>query len=75
MKDDKNSKAKDLDGSRRRFLKNAGKVAVYTPPAMLAMSSPSFEAIAQSSSGGDETPRTTPPGQGQGQGQGGRRRR
>jgi hypothetical protein len=45
----------DLDVSRREFLKRAGKVIVYTPPAMLAMSSPSFRAIAQSSGGGDQT--------------------
>jgi hypothetical protein len=45
-----------LDASRRAFLKSAAKVAVYTPPAMLALSSPSFEAIAQSSGGGDQSP-------------------
>jgi hypothetical protein len=45
-----------LDASRRAFLKNAGKFAVYTPPAMLALSSPSFKAIAQSSGGNDQSP-------------------
>jgi hypothetical protein len=45
-----------LDVSRRTFLKNAGKVVAYMPPAMLAMSSPSFRAIAQSSGGGDQAP-------------------
>lgn len=32
----------ETDNSRRDFLKKAGKLAVYTPPIMLAMSSPSF---------------------------------
>jgi hypothetical protein len=44
-----------LDVSRRAFLKNAGKMAVYTPPAMLALASPSFKAIAQSSGGSDQS--------------------
>ena len=34
--------------SRRRFLKTAAKVAIYTPPAMMAISSPSQTAFAQS---------------------------
>jgi hypothetical protein len=33
---------KEVETSRRRFLKTAGKIAVYTPPAMLLMSKPSF---------------------------------
>ncbi len=37
-----------VERSRREFLKTAGKIAVYTPPAMLAMSSPSFASIAKS---------------------------
>jgi hypothetical protein len=37
-----------VESSRREFLKRAGKLAVYTPPAMLALSSPSFAHIAQS---------------------------
>lgn len=45
-----------LDTSRRAFLKSAGKVIAYTPPAMLAMYTPSFRAIAQSSGGGDQSP-------------------
>lgn len=45
-----------LDASRRAFLKSAGKVIAYTPPAMLAMYSPSFKAIAQSSGGGSQSP-------------------
>jgi hypothetical protein len=31
-----------VESSRRRFLKTAGKIAVYTPPAMLLMAKPSF---------------------------------
>jgi hypothetical protein len=34
--------ADGVETSRRRFLKTAGKIAVYTPPAMLLMSKPSF---------------------------------
>jgi hypothetical protein len=45
-----------LDASRRAFLKTAGKVVVYTPPAMLVMYQPSFKAIAQSSGSGDQSP-------------------
>jgi hypothetical protein len=45
-----------LETSRRDFLKKAGKIAVYVPPAMLALSAPSFEAIAQSSGGSDQAP-------------------
>jgi hypothetical protein len=56
-----NDEQDGLDASRRDFLKKAGKIAVYVPPAMLALSSPSFEAIAQSSSSNDQTP---PPGGG-----------
>lgn len=37
-----------LEQSRRRFLKTATKLAVYTPPAMLAVSAPGFAKIAQS---------------------------
>jgi hypothetical protein len=48
--------SESLDTSRRAFLKTAGKVAVYVPPAMLAMYSPSFKAIAQSSGGGGQSP-------------------
>lgn len=31
-----------VEESRRRFLKTAGKIAVYAPPAMLVMSQPSY---------------------------------
>ena len=34
--------------SRRKFLEAAGRIAVYTPPAMLAMSQPSFAEIQKS---------------------------
>jgi len=43
----------ETDKSRRDFLKKAGKLAVYTPPLMLAMSSPSF-AHGWGKSGGQE---------------------
>jgi len=37
-----------MEKSRRKFLKTATKVAIYTPPAMMAISMPSLEAIAKS---------------------------
>jgi hypothetical protein len=46
---------KNTDNSRRRFLKSAAKVAVYTPPAMLAMSKPSFAHFNKSSGATYET--------------------
>lgn len=39
------------DVSRRKFLKTAGKFAVYTPPALMMMSSPSLRAISMSNNG------------------------
>lgn len=39
---------KGIESSRRRFLKSATKIAVYTPPVMFAASVPSLESIAQS---------------------------
>lgn len=36
---------KQVEASRRKFLKTAGKIAVYTPPAMLVLSQPSFAEI------------------------------
>lgn len=36
---------KKIEASRRKFLKTAGKIAVYTPPAMLVLSQPSFAEI------------------------------
>lgn len=43
-----NNEKQALQRSRREFLKTAGKLAVYTPPAMIAMSQPSFSKIARS---------------------------
>lgn len=37
-----------LKKSRRKFLKTATKLAIYTPPAMLAVSKPSFATFARS---------------------------
>jgi hypothetical protein len=51
-----NKETESLDASRRAFLKTAGKVIVYTPPAMLVLYQPSFKAIAQSSGSGDQSP-------------------
>lgn len=39
-----------VESSRRKFLKTAGKIAIYTPPVMLAVARPDF-AHAQSSGG------------------------
>jgi hypothetical protein len=36
------------DESRREFIKTAGKLAAYTPPAMIALMQPSMKAVAQS---------------------------
>jgi hypothetical protein len=46
------------DESRRRFLKTASKLAVYTPPAMLVMAQPSYAEIMKSggASGAQEFP-------------------
>ena len=45
----KGQKAQDTErNSRRDFLKRAGKLAVYTPPAMLALMNPSQNAFARS---------------------------
>lgn len=53
-----------MNDSRRDFLKKASKVAVYTPPAMLALSVPSLQAIAQSgcNNGVGNGPDCLPPG-------------
>lgn len=46
--------------SRRKFLKTAGKFAVYTPPAIILMSKPGSEVFAESGGGGvDEQPQTS----------------
>jgi len=44
---------KDIDNSesRRNFLKTAGKFAVYTPPALMIMSSANVRAISHSNNG------------------------
>jgi hypothetical protein len=46
MPEDNNKK---IETSRRRFLKTAAKIAVYVPPAMLALSQPSHATFSQSS--------------------------
>ena len=53
MNNDKNNLAHDakVQGSRRNFLKSAAELAVYTPPAMLALAKPSFARITQSNGG------------------------
>ena len=43
-----NEVSDETETSRRRFLKAAGKIAVYTPPAMLLMSKPSFATFTNS---------------------------
>jgi hypothetical protein len=44
MKHDSDSR----DESRRKFLQDAGKLAVYTPPTMIALMQPSVNAVAAS---------------------------
>ena len=44
MKDDLNNR----EESRRKFLEDAGKLAIYTPPAMIALMQPSVSAVAAS---------------------------
>lgn len=53
-KDEKSGSTGETGSSRRRFLQKAGKLAVYTPPAMLLMAKPSL-AHFQTSSGTDCT--------------------
>ena len=50
--------------SRRKFLKAAGKIAVYTPPAMMVLANPSLEAMAKSNcnNGVGNGPDCLPPG-------------
>jgi hypothetical protein len=36
------------DASRRKFLEDAGKLAIYTPPALVALMHPSTDAVAKS---------------------------
>ena len=42
------TKNKKPGNSRREFLKAAGKLTVYTPPAMMVLANPSLVAIAES---------------------------
>jgi hypothetical protein len=56
MNDDNNSnqdgnQEKNSRQSRRDFVKLAGKVAVYTPPAMMGLAAPSVHAISKSAIG------------------------
>ena len=45
----KNEKDRDsVENSRRKFLKQAGKLAAYTPPAMMVLMAPGPDAIAKS---------------------------
>jgi hypothetical protein len=39
---------KKMNASRREFLRKAGKVAIYAPPAMAALANPTLESIARS---------------------------
>ena len=39
---------KEVTDSRRDFLKKAGKLAVYTPPAMLVLMTPSYANMTES---------------------------
>ena len=47
--------------SRRKFLKTAGKFAVYTPPVLMLMSKPGSEVFAQTGGGDVGNPRTASP--------------
>jgi hypothetical protein len=42
------TKRKTRDEARRDFIKKAGKLAIYTPPAMLTLMQPSYTAFAKS---------------------------
>ena len=44
--------AEQIEESRRKFMKAAGKVAIYTPPAMLLIMQPNLQAFAKSGGGG-----------------------
>ena len=45
--------------SRRKFLKTAGKFAVYTPPVLMLMSKPGNEVFAKTGGGVDEQPQAS----------------
>ena len=62
--DGKSNSDKTRTESRRKFLKTAGKFAVYTPPALMLMSKPGGEVFAQTGGGnvdgdGDTQPQTS----------------
>jgi hypothetical protein len=41
----------EVENSRRKFIKTAAKIAVYTPPAMMIASTPSFAKMRTSGGG------------------------
>jgi len=47
MKNEKKKEAASVEvlESRRRFLKSAGKLAIYTPPAMMVLAKPSTASV------------------------------
>jgi hypothetical protein len=45
----KNTHETTTEQSRRKFLKSAGKLAVYTPPAMMVLAKPSLAEVMTSS--------------------------
>jgi hypothetical protein len=48
MRTKRKASAEISDKSRREFLRKAGKLAVYTPPAMMLLMQPSLKAVAAS---------------------------
>ena len=57
--DDKSNSDKAKTESRRKFLKTAGKFAVYTPPVLMLMSKPGNEVFAKTGGGVDEQPQAS----------------
>jgi len=51
MEKRENSSFNEIEESRREFMKTAGRLAVYTAPAMVVLMKPSREAIAASGAG------------------------
>jgi len=53
MSDKGNSEVEssEVENSRRKFIKTAAKIAVYTPPAMMIASTPSFAKMSKSGGG------------------------
>lgn len=65
MGNDRTKQDQSAEESRRRFLEKAGKLAIYTPPALLLMMQPAREAIARSpgcNNGVGNGPDCLPPG-------------